>query len=72
MGINIFDPDDNNLPDFGHEVLGLPKDEAAPVKAVSNALKLCWSFLLGAFLGLALGFSLGAFGTPGLVTEAMK
>jgi hypothetical protein len=75
MGINIFDPDDNNLPDFGHEVLGLPKGivgQRRDTEAVSSGIKAFWSFVLGAFLGLAFGFALGAFGTPGLVMEAMK
>jgi hypothetical protein len=72
MGTNVFDPDDETLPDFCHEVLGLPKADIAPATAVSNTLKLFWSFLLGAFLGLALGFALGVWRAPGLVMEAWK
>ncbi len=72
MGTDVFDPDNEAVADFCQDVLGLPTEEGKTVQAVPANLKSLVSFLMGAFFGLALGFTLGAWRVPALVMEACK
>ena len=67
MGINVFDPDDETLPDFCHDVLGL---ESSPFETSQEAVLTGNSFLLlvyGLLVGLVIGFSLGALAQTALL-----
>jgi len=55
--------------DFCQDVLGLPP---TVVQAAPSSLKSFGSFFMGAFFGLALGFTLGTWRVPALVMEACK
>jgi hypothetical protein len=60
MGLNVFDPEDETLPDFCRDVLGL---EASANEAAQEMVLNGNSFLLlvyGLLVGLVIGFSLGA------------
>lgn len=72
MGTDVFDPDNETVADFCQDVLGLPAEEDKTVQAVPANLKSLVSFVMGAFFGLALGFTFGAWHVPALVMEACK
>ena len=68
MGINVFDPDDETLPDFCRDVLGM---ETSPFETSQQALLTGNTFLLlvyGLLMGLVIGFSLGALAQTALLT----
>lgn len=69
MGTDVFDPDNETVADFCQDVLGLPQ---TVVQAAPSSLKSFVSILMGAFFGLALGFTLGTWRVPALVMEACK
>jgi len=69
MGTDVFDPDNETVADFCQDVLGLPPTVA---QAAPSSLKFFGSFFMGAFFGLALGFTLGTWRVPALVMEACK
>lgn len=59
MSLDVFDPDDNTLPDFCRDVLGM---EPTPLGTQPETLLSSNSFLLlvyGLLVGSILGFSLG-------------
>ncbi len=72
MGTDVFDPDNETVADFCQDVLGLPPTETTAVQAVPASLKSFVSIFMGAFFGLALGFTLGTWRVPALVMEACK
>jgi hypothetical protein len=60
MGVNIFDPDDDSLPDFCRDVLGR---EPSSLTINKNGLVFGDALLFlayGLFAGFLIGFSLGA------------
>ena len=69
MGTDVFDPDNESVADFCQDVLGLPP---TVVQAAPSSFKSFGSFFMGAFFGLALGFTLGTWRVPALVMEACK
>jgi hypothetical protein len=67
MGLNVFDPDDETLPDFRRDVLGL---ETSSLEASRQTLLTGDSFLLlvyGLLVGLIIGFSLGVLAQTALL-----
>lgn len=72
MGTDVFDPDNETVADFCQDVLGLPKAKTDVAPAAPAGPKSFVPFFIGAFFGLALGFTLGAWRVPVLVMEACK
>ena len=67
MGLNVFDPDDETLPDFCRDVLGI---EPAPPGTQPEAVLNGNSFLLlayGLLVGLVIGFWLGTLAQTALL-----
>jgi hypothetical protein len=72
MGLNIFDPDDETLPDFCRDVLGM---EPTPIGNQPEAILNGNSFLLlvyGMLVGLIIGFSLGTLVQTALLAGDWK
>ncbi len=67
MGLNVFDPEDETLPDFRRDVLGL---EASAIEASQDMVLNGNSFLLlayGLLVGLVIGFWLGTLAQTALL-----
>jgi hypothetical protein len=66
VGVNIFDPDDDSLPDFCRDVLGR---ETSRAKVAQKSLSMGNSLLLlayGLFVGFLIGFWLGTLAQTAL------
>ena len=67
MGLNVFDPDDDTLPDFCRDVLGI---ENFSFEVSQETVLTGNSFLLlvyGLLMGLIIGFSLGTLAHTALL-----
>ena len=67
MGLNVFDPEDDSLPDFRRDVLGL---EPSATEAAQEMVLNGNSFLLlvyGLLVGLIIGFWLGTLAQTALL-----
>ena len=73
MGTDVFDPDNDAMPDFCRDVLGW-QTAATPEspQAVTPVGKIVWSFLCGVFLGMAFGFAIGITSNPILMRELWR
>ena len=73
MGTDVFDPDNDAMPDFCRDVLGWQTDDTPESpRAVTPVGKIVWSFLCGVFLGMAFGFAIGITSNPILIRELWR
>jgi len=64
MGTDVFDPDNETVPDFCRDVLGWQTATPESPEADLAGGKTVLAFVMGAFFGLAIGYTLGTFGDP--------
>ena len=73
MGTDVFDPDNDTMPDFCRDVLGWQTDDIPESsRAATTAGKIVWAFLYGVIMGMVFGFSIGITSNPILIQELWR